>query len=89
MLMVLFTHDSEVDDLLGGTSSGSEHTLFFSNDLFSLGFQPVQEDFQHDFILITDMANGSVVLAELYVALFRECNNQRVHGSVILPFSVS
>ena len=30
---------------------------------------------------MTDKADSSVVLAELQVALFRECNNQRrVHG---------
>ena len=29
---------------------------------------------------MTDEADSSVVLAELQVALFRECNNQRVHG---------
>ena len=32
-------------------------------------------DFQHDFALMTDEAD-IIVLAELQVALFRECNNQ-------------
>ena len=42
------------------------------------GFQPIQDGFQHDFARMTDEADSSVVLAELQVALFRECNNQRL-----------
>ena len=44
MLKVLFTQDSEVEDLFFGASPGSEPSLFFSNNLFSLGFEPVQDD---------------------------------------------
>ena len=78
ILEVLFTQDSKVEDLFCGASSGSEPSLFFSNNFFSLGFQPIQDDFQHDFARMTDEADSSVVLAELQVALFRECNNQRL-----------
>ena len=78
MLEVLFTQDSKVEDLFCGASSGSELSLFFSNYFFSLGFQPIQDNFQHDFARMTDEADSSVVLAELQVALFRECNNQRL-----------
>ena len=78
MLEVPFTQDSKVEDLFCGASSGSEPSLFFSNYFFSLGFQPIQNDFQHDFARMTDEADISVVLAELQVALFRECNNQRL-----------
>ena len=78
MLEVLFTQDSKVEDLFCGASSGSEPSLFFSNYFFSLGFQPVQDDFQHNFAQMTDEADSSVVLAELQVAFFRECNNQRL-----------
>ena len=78
MLEVLFTQNSKVEDLFCGASSGSEPSLFFSNYFFSLGFQPIQDDFQHDFARMTDEADSSVVLAELQVALFRECNNQRL-----------
>ena len=45
VLEVLFTQDSEVEDLLCGASSGSEHSLFFSNYFFSLGFKPIQDNF--------------------------------------------
>ena len=55
-----------------------EPSLFFSNYLFSLGFKPIQDDFQHDCARMTDEADSYVVLAELQVALFRECNNQRL-----------
>ena len=60
-----FTQDSKVDDLFCGAPSSSEPSLFFSNYLFSLGFRPVQDDFQHDLVQTTDEAHGSVVLAEL------------------------
>ena len=42
----------------------------FSNDYFlPFGFKPVQDDLQHDFARMTYEADGSVVLAERYVAL--------------------
>ena len=78
MLEVLFTQDSKVEDLFCGVPSGSEPSLFFSNYLFSLGFMPIQDDFQYDSARMTNEADSSVGLAELYVALFRECNNQRL-----------
>ena len=78
MLEVLFTQDSKVEELFCGASSGSEPSLFFSNYFFSLGFQPIQDDFQHYFARMTDEADSSVVLAELQVDLFRQCNNQRL-----------
>ena len=65
MLEVLFTQDYKP-------------SLFFSNYFFSLGFKPIQVDFQHDFARMTDEADSSVVLAELQVALYRECNNQQL-----------
>ena len=49
VLEVLFTQDSEVEDLFCGASFGSEPSLFFSNYFFSLGFKPIQDNFQHDF----------------------------------------
>ena len=45
MLEVLFTQNSKVEDLFCGASSGSEPSLFFSNYFFSLGFQPIQDDY--------------------------------------------
>ena len=72
MLEVRFTQDSKVEDLFCGASSGSEPSLFFSHYFFSVGFKPIQDDFQHDFARMTD---SSVVLAELQVALYSECNN--------------
>ena len=65
MLEVLFIQDSKAEDLLCGASSGSEPGLFFSNYLFSLGFKPFQDDFQHGFSRMTNEADSSVVLAEL------------------------
>ena len=76
MFEVLFTQDSKVEDLFCGATSGSEPSLFFSNYFFSLGFKSIQDDFQHDFARMTDKADISVVLAELQVALVRECNYQ-------------
>ena len=71
MLEVLFTQDSRVDDLFCGAPTSSESSLFFSNYFLSVGFKPIQDDFQHDFARMTDEAESSVVLAELQVALFR------------------
>ena len=71
MLEVLCTQDSKVEDLFCGASSGSDPSLFFSNYFLSLGFKPIQDDFQHDFARMIDEADSSVVLAELQIALFR------------------
>ena len=49
MLEVLFTQDSKVEDLFCGASFSSEPSMLFSNYFFSLGFKPIQDDFQHDF----------------------------------------
>ena len=78
VLEVLFTQDCKVEDLFCGAPSGSEPSMFFSNYLFRLGFKPAQKDIQHDFARMTGEADSSVALSELYVALFRECNNQRL-----------
>ena len=88
MLEVLFTQDSKVENLFYGASSGAEPNLFFSNNFFSLGFKPIQDDFQHDFAGMTDEADSYVVLAGLQVALFRECNNQQL-SPLGRPFSCS
>ena len=56
-LEVLFTQDSKVEDFFYGASSGSEPSLFFSNYFFSLGFKPIQDDFQHDFARMIDEAD--------------------------------
>ena len=55
MLEVLFTQDSKVEDLFCCVSSGSEPSLFFGNYFFSLGFKPIQDDFQHDSARMTDV----------------------------------
>ena len=78
MLEVLFTQDSKFEGLFCDASSGSEPSLLFSNYFFSLGFKPIKDVFQHDFARMTDDVDSSVVLAELQVALYRECNNQRL-----------
>ena len=43
-----------------------------------MGFKPIQDNFQHDYARMTAVADRTVVLPELQVALFRECNNQRL-----------
>ena len=78
ILKVLLAKESEVEDLFCGAPPGCEPSLVFRNNLFSLGFDPVQGDLQHDFTGMTDEANSSVILAELLAALFRECNDQRL-----------
>ena len=58
MLEVFFTQDSKVEDLFCGPFSGSKPRLFYSNYFFSLGFMPIQDDFQHDFARMTDEADS-------------------------------
>ncbi|MEW8546538.1 MAG: hypothetical protein AB2693_23735, partial [Candidatus Thiodiazotropha sp.] len=41
ILEALFTQDSEVGDRVCDVSCSSGHSLFFSNKVFSLGFEPV------------------------------------------------
>ena len=65
MLKVVFIQDSEVEDLFCGASPGYEPSLVFSNNLFNLGFEPVQDDFQHGSTWMTDEAKISIILAEL------------------------
>ena len=50
VLEVLFTQDSEVQDLFCGASFGSEPSLFFGNYFFSSGFKSIQDNFKHDFV---------------------------------------
>ena len=65
MLEVFFTQCSKVEYLFCGVPFGSGPRLFFSIYLSSVGFKPIQDDFQQDFARMTDAADSSVVLAEL------------------------
>ena len=75
MLWIFFTEDFWVDDLLCGAPSCSEACLFFSIDLIRLRLQSIQFDFQHDFALVADEADCSVVLALLQVAFLEKCDD--------------
>ena len=46
--------------------------------IFSARGLSLSKIMHHDFARMTDKADSSVVLAELQVALFRGCNNQRL-----------
>ena len=60
MLEVHFTQNSKVEDLFCGASSGSDPSEpSFINCFFSLGYKPIQDDFQHDFARMTDDADRS------------------------------
>ena len=52
MLEILFTQDSEVEDLFCDAPSGFELSLLVN--LFGLDLEPIQDNFQHDFALIID-----------------------------------
>ena len=57
MLKLLFTQDSQIEDKFCGASPGYEPSLLQQyRNPFSLGFEPVQDDFQHDFTRMTDEA---------------------------------
>ena len=49
VLEIIFTKDSQVEDLLCAASSCTEACLFFSDDLLRLQLQSVQYGFQHHF----------------------------------------
>ena len=76
MLEIFLTEDSLVKDLLCGASSCSVACLFFSKDLLHLRLQPVQYDLQHDFTLVADVSDHSVVLALLQVAFLGKYDDQ-------------
>ena len=81
MLDVLFTKDTNVEDLFCGAPPCSEPSLFFSNYLFSLGFKPIQDEFQHNFALLTDEADSSVVLTSCRLRRLESVLiNTLVHG---------
>ena len=65
MLNAHFTQDSNVEGLFSRSPPSHETSLFFSNNLFSLGFALVQDDFQLDCTKMVDEANGSVILGQL------------------------
>ena len=50
----------------------------FSAIISSAWPRPCKNYFHHDFSRVTE-TDGSIVLAELYVVLFRESNNETVH----------
>ena len=88
MLEVHFIQDSAVENLFYDASSGSEPSMLLHNYLFGLRFKPFQDEFQHDFAQVTDMAENSVALAELPVDLFKELiisdNVHRVGHTAVL-----
>ena len=66
MLAVVFTQESKIENLFCGAPYGSESSLFFNNiSLFSMGFKPIQDSFQHDFAWMNNGTDSSIVLAEL------------------------
>ena len=52
-----------------------EACLFLSDDLLRLWLQSVQYDLQHNFALVTDEADCSVVLELLQVAFLGKCDD--------------
>ena len=75
VLEMFLTENAQVEDLLCGAPSCSQACLFFSDDLLRLWLQSVQYDLQHDFSLVTDEADRSVVLALLQVAFLGRCDD--------------
>ena len=63
VLEVLLAQYRKVEDLLCYAAFWSEACLFLSDDLFRLRFQSVQQEFQHNFTLVADEADGTIVLA--------------------------
>ena len=49
-LELLFIQGSKAEDMFCGAPFAFETNLCFSNDLFGLGLEAVQDDFQNDFL---------------------------------------
>ena len=84
VLEVLFTQDSEVEDLFCGASSGSEPSLFFSNYFFSLGFKPIVYLPQTAKKPIFDLAQSKVS-----IVLILTISNLQVFGTGIKSWTSS
>jgi len=76
VLTVFLTQNSNVEDLLCGTSSTSKASLLFSYAIFCLWLQSIQNDFQHHFAHMNNEADGSVVLTEVHVSFLGECDDE-------------
>ena len=61
LLEIHFIQDSKDEGLFCGAPSG----LFFSNDLFGLGFKLIQDNFPYGFARMPNEADSTVVLTEL------------------------
>ena len=68
ILKVLSHRILRLKTLFCGASPDCVPSLFFSNNLFNFGVKPLQDDLQHDFTWVANEADGSEVLAELFVA---------------------
>jgi len=60
MLKILFTEDSEVEDLFSSAMSCSETCLLFHNGVLCLGFQSIEDDLKHILAWVTDETDCSV-----------------------------
>ena len=65
MFKELFIQDSEVKDLFFVFLQALNRTCSSAKVSSGRGYEPVQNNFQHDFTWMTDEADGSVVLAVL------------------------
>ena len=78
MLKVLFTQDSEVEDLFYGASLSSKPSLFFSNNLFSLELSLVKMTFGMPLLGMIDKTNWYCNSDKAVGCPLREFNNQRL-----------
>ena len=62
----------------------SETSFLFCNDLICLWLESVYDDLQHGLTMMADKADGSVSVAQLYLAFLWESDNQRTTGPVSL-----
>ena len=69
MRQLFLIEDHEIEYLFCGFPSRSETSLLFCSDLFCLWLESVQVYLQHDLTRMADKANGSVVMAQLRIAL--------------------
>lgn len=68
MLLTFFTEKTQIENLFNCAPSFSEACLLFSNDMFYLWIQTVEQDLKHHFVEVANEADGTIIFVLLKIA---------------------
>ena len=85
VLSALLNHHFQIKDLISGSSSWSEASLFFSDFGLQILLHSVCDDFQENFATVTNECDRSVVVALQGVTFFQDGDEYGVNP-VLRPF---